>query len=183
MGRIILQGKAGSGKDFAREQLITLGYRPSISYTSRPPRPNEVDGREYHFITEQKFEDYISEGFFYEENRFGKAVSEGGPGLWWYGTPKHSFDDCTLFIMTPSAMPKLSEKHRKTSVVIYFDIPEVIRYARLKTRKDVDNAERRMETDREDFKNFIDFDIRITDHLFKLEDVVKKIEDYNVQLV
>jgi len=161
--RVILVGHAASGKDYGRESLMKFGYKPSISYTSRPPRPNEVDGKDYHFVDDAKFEQLMSEDFFYEVNRFGKPVEEGGPGLWWYGTPKNSFEDCTLFIMTPSGVSKLQEKHRKSSAVIFFDIPEEIRRERLNQRKDADKAERRLATDRADFENFTDFDTRVTD--------------------
>jgi guanylate kinase len=38
----------------------------SVSYTSRPPRPNEVNGKDYHFISRKEFKDRIDQGEFVE---------------------------------------------------------------------------------------------------------------------
>lgn len=48
----------------------------SVSYTTRPPRPNEQDGRDYHFVTPGEFERMAREGAFLEHaevfgNRYG----------------------------------------------------------------------------------------------------------------
>lgn len=62
MGKIFcLMGKSSSGKDTIFGDLIKekeLGLLPVISYTTRPMRVNEVEGREYHFITEKQLKDY-----------------------------------------------------------------------------------------------------------------------------
>lgn len=56
-------GKATLGNALlAREPDICL----SISYTSRGPRPGEEDGKHYHFVTREKFEEMASEGDFFE---------------------------------------------------------------------------------------------------------------------
>jgi guanylate kinase len=176
--KAILVGHACSGKDWGREQLISVGWIPSISYTSRPPRPGEIDGITYHFTTDKKFKEYIDLGFFYEHNHFGKPVEEGGPGLWWYGTPRDSFDGGKdLFIMTPSGVAALTEQHRADSVVVYFDMAEEVRLARLRSRKDADKAERRVETDRDDFRGFSDYDVKISDPLYTGEDLQAAIAD------
>jgi guanylate kinase len=46
----------------AKEPGISL----SISYTSRGPRPGEEDGKHYHFVTREKFEEMAGEGEFFE---------------------------------------------------------------------------------------------------------------------
>ena len=43
--------------------------RFSVSYTTRPPRPNEVDGRDYHFVTRARFEEMAARGEFLEHAR------------------------------------------------------------------------------------------------------------------
>jgi guanylate kinase len=64
----IVAAPSGSGKStlvnalLAREPDICL----SISYTSRGPRPGEEDGKHYHFVTREKFEEMASEGDFFE---------------------------------------------------------------------------------------------------------------------
>ncbi len=46
--------------------LIFPGLHYSISYTTRPPRPNEENGREYHFVSAEKFQKMIDGGDFAE---------------------------------------------------------------------------------------------------------------------
>ena len=58
--RIVLVGRAASGKDHARKKFEAKGYKYGISYTSRPPRSNEVNGIDYHFLSKEQFEDMIS---------------------------------------------------------------------------------------------------------------------------
>ena len=52
---IYLTGKSASGKDSIAKELVkrVSGLVKYIPYTTRPRRSHEVDGREYHFITEE----------------------------------------------------------------------------------------------------------------------------------
>lgn len=60
----IISAPSGAGKStlcrYLRQQFPDIGY--SISHTTRPPRPGEVDGREYHFIDESRFKAGIESG-------------------------------------------------------------------------------------------------------------------------
>jgi guanylate kinase len=56
-------------------------YRLSVSATTRPARPGEVDGRDYHFLTEQEFERRLAAGDFLEHalyagNHYGTLKEE-----------------------------------------------------------------------------------------------------------
>lgn len=52
-----LSGPRGVGKSLIMEQLHTqYGIRPIVPYTTRDPRPNEVDGRDYHFVEDSEFD-------------------------------------------------------------------------------------------------------------------------------
>ena len=64
----IVCAPSGAGKTSLVNELLQADpqIRLSVSYTTRKPRPGEVDGREYHFITEQKFEQMIAQGEFLE---------------------------------------------------------------------------------------------------------------------
>lgn len=53
---LILVGKMGSGKDTIKNELIKLGMKNCCTYTTRPKRLGELDGRTYHFITDEEFE-------------------------------------------------------------------------------------------------------------------------------
>ena len=86
---------------------------------------------------------------------------------WIYGTTKKQFYNDDIFIMTPSGLNQLSEDDRQTSTVIYLDIDEGVRKQRLLERKmPGDSVERRLEADREDFKNFKNYNIKITNQNF-----------------
>ena len=65
---IVLSAPSGTGKSSICRRL--LGACPeiefSVSYTSRIPRPNEVDGKDYHFISRQDFQRRIDQDEFVE---------------------------------------------------------------------------------------------------------------------
>lgn len=157
--RIILVGKAAAGKDHLRKILEGRGFKYGVSYTTRPPRPGEIDGRDYYFLEENEFKTLIDSGFFYEHVTFNG---------WYYGTSKEQwFQTDDVFIMTPSGISKLHAADRKHSFIIYIDVPVEIRRQRLSERNDNnDSIERRLEADERDFIGFSDFDIKITDHNF-----------------
>lgn len=157
--RIILVGKAAAGKDHLRKILEGRGFKYGVSYTTRPPRPGEIDGRDYYFLEENEFKTLIDSGFFYEHVTFNG---------WYYGTSKEQwFQTDDVFIMTPSGVSKLHAADRKHSFIIYIDVPVEIRRQRLSERNDNnDSIERRLEADERDFIGFTDYDIKITDHNF-----------------
>ncbi len=50
--RIILVGKAASGKDHLRRKYESRGFKYAVTYTTRPPIEGEVNGKDYFFITD-----------------------------------------------------------------------------------------------------------------------------------
>ena len=65
---IVISGPSGVGKDTLIKRLLELdrNLRYSVSYTTRPPRPNEVDGVDYTFVTREQFQELIDQGAFLE---------------------------------------------------------------------------------------------------------------------
>jgi guanylate kinase len=65
---IVISAPSGGGKSTLCQRL--LGERPDISYsiscTTRSPRGNEVDGKDYHFMTEAEFDRRVKNGEFLE---------------------------------------------------------------------------------------------------------------------
>ena len=59
-------------------------FKISVSHTTRKARPNEVDGVDYHFVTEEEFKILLKKNAFYEH-----SVIFGN----YYGTSKASVDD------------------------------------------------------------------------------------------
>jgi guanylate kinase len=77
----ILSSPSGAGKTTLSRMLLARDpeIRLSVSATTRPPRPNEVDGVHYHFVTPEQFDQMVEEDDFYEwAHVFGHR----------YGTPK-----------------------------------------------------------------------------------------------
>jgi guanylate kinase len=164
--RIIIAGKGGSGKDYLVKLLKDKGLTYSVSHTSRPSRDGEFDGVDYYFVTYEEAMRMANSGDFYEWVEFNN---------WFYGTSLDEFYRANLFIMTPSGIEKLKPEDRKESFIIFIDIDEDILRKRLAGRNDADKAERRIDADREDFKNFFDFDCIITNPNFTVDEVLEKI--------
>ena len=76
-----ISGAAGVGKGtvlkLMMQQRKDLSF--SVSATTRPPRPGEVDGVHYYFITKERFEDMIAKGAFLEYDAHAAN---------YYGTPR-----------------------------------------------------------------------------------------------
>lgn len=154
-GKIVIVGRGGSGKDFLRKKFQEKGFKYCVSYTSRPIREGEIDGKDYIFTTARYFNTIHS--LFYEIDEFND---------WKYGTLEEDFIESNLFIMTPSGVNNIKPQDRKKCFVIFIDPPGEIIKERLTQRKDADSADRRIEADNKDFLEFINYDIRITNHDF-----------------
>ena len=66
---IIISAPSGCGKSTIIGDIMDRGeldLRFSVSATNRKPRPGEVDGVSYHFLSDQEFSDLIAEGAFVE---------------------------------------------------------------------------------------------------------------------
>jgi guanylate kinase len=154
--RIIITGKGGAGKDFLRRKLEAKGWKYGVLYTSRPARTNEKYGTDYFFVTNEQFNDLKETSQLVESSVFAHG--------WQYGTALHIWETCNLFVMSPNSLRQVKEKFGlDNTFVIYLNTPEDVRRVRLSSRQDADSAERRLLTDKEDFENFKNYDIKITD--------------------
>ncbi|WP_407493397.1 guanylate kinase [Pseudooceanicola sp. MF1-13] len=83
---IILSSPSGAGKSTLAKRLREWdsSIRFSVSATTREPRPGEVDGKDYHFLTEEAFKSSVEEGEMLEHARvFGN----------YYGSPRAAVQD------------------------------------------------------------------------------------------
>ena len=118
---LVLSSPSGAGKTTLARRLIEADgeIAMSVSVTTRPPRPGEVDGKDYSFVDEAAF----------------KAMREAGELLEWarvfdnfYGTPRAPVEDAIaqgrdiLFDIDWQGAQQLSEK-KKHDVVRVFILP------------------------------------------------------------
>ncbi len=84
-----LSSPSGAGKTTIARAVIDHvdNLEHSISYTSRPKRPGEKNGVDYHFVDKDTFDAHVSEDFFLEHAR----VFENH-----YGTPKHAVTEALI---------------------------------------------------------------------------------------
>lgn len=81
----VVSGFSGAGKGTVMKELVSKhNYKLSISATTRMPRAGEVDGREYFFLTRDKFESMIEAEQFIE---YAEYVGN------YYGTPKQYVEE------------------------------------------------------------------------------------------
>ena len=86
---IIISGPSGVGKSTIIKNLFLnfekkLALFYSVSYTTRKRRKNEIEGKDYYFVTKNKFESLIAKDYFFEYTNFINN---------YYGTPKeHLFE-------------------------------------------------------------------------------------------
>jgi guanylate kinase len=79
---VIVSGPAGAGKTTVMRRVFgkcPLPLKHSVSATTRPPRPSEIDGRDYYFLAPEVFSEYREKGEFLE------CFEVFGMG-YWYGT-------------------------------------------------------------------------------------------------
>lgn len=89
MGKIFyILGKSSTGKDTIYKNILEdkeLGLRDIILYTTRPIRDGEIDGKSYHFVSEQEYEEIKKSGLIIEERSYNTMH-----GVWRYFTVKDS---------------------------------------------------------------------------------------------
>lgn len=126
----VLSSPSGAGKSTIAGKLMKAQpeLEVSVSYTTRPIRPGEVDGRDYHFVTLDRFREMVDEGEFLEwahvfDHRYGTPktdvfhmLGEGKDILFdidWQGAQQlHQLaggDVVRVFILPPS-MPELRDR-------------------------------------------------------------------------
>ena len=127
----ILSSPSGAGKSTIARMLLESddGVAMSVSATTRPKRPGEVDGRDYHFVDDSGFDSLVAGGHFLEwahvfGHRYGTLKSEvlktieGGRDVLldidWQGTQqlKQVDPDIVRVFILPPSMEELERRLR-----------------------------------------------------------------------
>lgn len=150
---IAICGKSASGKDTLLRYTIMnyMWLHKIINCTTRPPRENEVDGKNYHFLSLEEFahKDAI-EGKMIEVTKFRE---------WYYGTSIEdlSLDEINIGVFNPAGIYALMQREDVDLYVVQVVASDKTRLLRSLTREDnpdVDEIVRRYLADREDFEVF-----------------------------
>lgn len=112
---IAIVGKSSSGKTTLSNILNNNleKYNIWISDTTRPLRKNEVNGKDYYFITEDEFIDNLSYDRYFEATNFRN---------WFYGHNKKYLTHRNIAIFDPSGLKNLIKKHSEdfNTITIYY---------------------------------------------------------------
>jgi len=150
--KIIICGKSGSGKDFLRKRMSTLGFNYAKPYTTRPKREQENQD-DYQYIDKESFLKLVEQNFFFDFNAYNG---------WFYGLSHDDWQNCNLFVMTPKSINGLAKEEINKILIIYLDIEESVRRKRIENRSDSsDSIERRINADNLDFFNFSSYNLHI----------------------
>lgn len=143
-----LVGMTATGKSEIAKELVKLGIPKIVTTTTRPNRSGEVDGVDYNFISDSKFEKMKKNHEFVETTSYNTVY-----GIWKYGTPISALRDDGVIILNPDGLKAFRDMNINCKV-FYIQASEGVVRNRLRFRGDSqEEADRRIKTDKKDFKN------------------------------
>ena len=181
----IVCAPSGAGKTSLVAALLNRDprVRLSVSFTTRAPRPGEVDGREYHFIDENRFQAMVEGGEFLESaevhgNRYGTSQA-------WIETQRDAGHDILLEIDWQGAQ---QVRRQIQDVIGIFVMPPSLSMlrARLEGRKQDSREviERRLLAARGEISHAGEFDYVIINDDFDsaVEDLVSVVRSFRLRI-
>lgn len=138
---IVISGASGVGKGtvlgIMMEKRKDLSF--SVSATTRPPRPGEIDGVHYYFITREKFENMIAAGEFLEYDAHAAN---------YYGTPRAQAEEKqshgpVLLDIEPKGAKQVKEK--APDAVLIFIMPPSVQELERRLRGRGDTSEEQIQ--------------------------------------
>lgn len=153
----VLIGESGCGKTTTAMELEKLGLDRVVTCTTRPMREGEVNGKDYNFMSDEEFINDEKKGLFVET-----ATFRG----WHYGTHLDSLlgDEDKVVVLSPEGIKSLIKDKRipNDSIRIFYIIvgSSYRLHKLLITRDDETEVLRRFKTDKEDFDNLLNSEIK-----------------------
>ena len=172
---LILSSPSGVGKTTLTKKIQQKypNFKISVSHTTRTPRSNEIDGVDYHFVSNEKFKDLIKQNKFYE---YAKIFEN------FYGTSKEYVDKTIknndiLFDIDWQGTKKLSKFKNLNLIKIYLitDKSELKKRLIKRNQNTPEEIEKRYKSFDEDIKHWVDYDYIIINK--NLETCFKQIEN------
>ena len=159
---VILSSPSGVGKTTLTKKIQQKyqTFKISVSHTTRSPRSNEVDGVDYNFVTQKKFETLIDQNKFYE---YAKIFEN------YYGTLKKNVDEDILkgdiiFDIDWQGTKQLSKFKNLKLIKIYLitDNKTELKKRLIKRNQNTESEiEKRFKSFDEDIKHWNDYDFII----------------------
>ena len=163
---IVLAGASASGKTEAAKRLASkYGITKVITTTTRPMRQGEVNGRDYFFVTRERFEEMIKEGRFVEYTNYNGNL---------YGSTKDQIASDKCVVIDPAGLKAYISLKDPNIITFFLDSSEETRYKRMLERGDsIENVKNRIEHDK---KAFVEellpvVDYHINTEIFNVEEV------------
>ena len=173
---VILSSPSGAGKTTITKKIQQKHhtFKISVSHTTRKPRPNEIDGVDYHFISHEVFKKFIKEDKFYEHAKIFDN---------YYGTSKKSVDELfkkndIIFDIDWQGTKQLSKYKNLNLIKIYLIPPSknALKERLVKRNQDSkEEVERRFNAFDDDIKHWKDYDYILINE--NLENCYKQIEN------
>ena len=167
---VVLSSPSGAGKTTLVKKIAQENnFKISISYTTRKPRTNEVNGKDYFFISEENFKNLIKNKEFLEyakvfENYYGSSKSQVFENL--------NKGENVIFDIDWQGTEQIKKQKLNYKLITFFILPpsKSELFNRLKNRdmKDKNIVEERMKQFNEDIKQWENYDfVVINDDLEK----------------
>ena len=173
----IIEGPSGTGKGTIAKQLLEQdkNIKFSVSVTTRAPRHNEVEGVDYYFISNEKYDELLKQDAFYEfvDSQYGSR----------YGTLRSEVDSFinvgqdVLFDMDWEGARQMRQKAPDDVVTIYLLPPSIKELHERLVNRGTDSKEvidKRMKLVLDKLSHCEEFDYIVVNA--ELEDTVKKIQ-------
>ncbi len=169
---LVLSSPSGGGKSTIYNALLEMGepFGFSVSSTTRPPRPGEIDGVHYHFISDEAFKRKIAEGEFAEwadvhEHKYGtlkkfveKALAE---------------NKIMIFEIDVQGAVQLREAYPEDTVLVFIAAPSAGESERRLRSRGTDSEEDiriRLRNSREEINRYMEYDYFVIND--RLEDAI-----------
>jgi len=158
---LVLSSPSGAGKTTISRKLLAIERERiamSVSVTTRPPRPGEVDGRDYHFIGRAKFDAMVAKNELLEHATVFENL---------YGTPRAAVEAAleqgrdVLFDIDWQGTQQLRERVRDDLVSIFVlppDVGELERRLRQRAQDAEDVVRSRMAKAADEMSHFAEYD-------------------------
>tara|TARA_B100001758_G_scaffold144507_1_gene124535 strand:- start:557 stop:1189 length:633 start_codon:yes stop_codon:yes gene_type:complete len=184
---IILSSPSGAGKTtLVKKIAIENNFKISISHTTRKPRSNEENGKDYYFVSENEFTNLIKKEEFLEyakvfENLYGSSKSKVIENL--------KNGENVIFDIDWQGTEQIKKKKLSFKLISFFILPpsktELFNRLRNRDMKDKNIVEKRMKQFNEDINHWKNYDfVVINDDLQKcyleiLNFINKKVRNLN----